>query len=166
LSTATDTWARRAGLALGLLLALGAVLSWRIPSGTAALGAQARFTAVAPGELTVAPAGAFLSARGVRARGALVIRDITGRPVSVELRARPSTRQLDRLLRVAISDQGRVRFRGRLARLRAWTAVASLRARASRRLAVRAWLPTGARSRAAGAIVDVMVELRAEAPHG
>jgi hypothetical protein len=44
--------------------------------------------------------------------------------------------------------------------------VTSLRAREARRLAVRAWLPAGARSRAAGAIVDVTVELRAEAAHG
>jgi hypothetical protein len=165
-ATASDIWVRRAGLALGLVLALGAVLSWRIPSGTAALPAQARFTAVAPGELTVAPVGNFMLARGARGDGVLVLRDIARGPVSVELRARPSTRDLDRLLWVEISDQGRVMFRGRLTRLRRWTPVGVLRVRELRRLAVRAWLPPAARAQAAGALVDVTVELRAAVADG
>jgi hypothetical protein len=162
-STATDTWARRAGLALGLLLAVGAVLSWRIESGSAALGAQARFTAIAPGELVVAPSGPFLTLgpSSVSAHGSMRLRNIAGAPLAVELRVRPSSGELDRLLRVRIAGREL-----RLRALRRWTRVTVLRSRERRSVPVRAWLPDRARSRAAGAFVDVAVELRVEGPHG
>src|SRR5215211_5983212 len=110
-STSSDTWARRTGLALGLLLALGAVLSWRVAAEGAAVGAEVRFVAVPPGELTVAPSGAFLSARGLRpagepARGDLRLRNITGTAVAMGLRALPAGRDLDRSLRVELSAGG------------------------------------------------------------
>jgi hypothetical protein len=145
-STSSDTWARRAGLAIGLLLALGAVLSWRVAAEGATVGAEARFLAVPPGELTVAPAGTFVSARQLRpggaVRGELRLRNITGAPVSVRLRALPSGRDLDRLLRV---DLGRGERRA---------------------LPARVWLPASADGAAAGAAVDVTVELRVEPRRG
>jgi hypothetical protein len=154
---------RRIGLALGLVLALAAVLSWRIPGGTTALGAQARFVAVAPGELTLAPAGSFLTLRpsSGSARGSLSLRNIAGAPLTVELRARPSSRELDRWLRVRIGGRG-VRLRA----LRRWTRVASLAPGERRRLPASARLPATARDRAAGALVDVTVEVRAEVERG
>lgn len=162
---------RRIGLALGLALALAAVLSWRIPTGSTALGAQARFVAVAPGELTMAPSGPFLMLRpsGGAARGKLELRNIAGAPLAVSVRARPSSRELDRWLRVRIASRGPragLAFRGPLHRLRAWTPVAALGAAERGTLRVRAWLPPSARPRVAGALVDVTVEVRAEVDRG
>jgi hypothetical protein len=166
-STSSDTWARRVGLALGLLVALGAVLSWRVAAEGAAVGAEARFLAVPPGELTVAPSGAFLSARrlrpgGAAARGELRLRNITGTPVSVRVRGLPSGRDLDRLLRVRIGTV----FHGRLRGLRSWTRPFVLGRGERRALPARVWLPASADGAAAGAAVDVTVELRVEPRRG
>jgi hypothetical protein len=166
-STSIDTWARRTGLALGLLLALGAVASWRVAAEGPAVGAEARFLAVPPGELTVAPDGAFLTARRLRAggppaSGRLWLTNITGSPVAVRVRALPSARDLDRPLRVRVGGV----FAGRLGRLRAWTRPFVMGKGGRRALDVRVWLPASAGGAAAGAAVDVTVELRTEHGHG
>lgn len=171
MSNSSDAWARRIGLAIGLLLALAAVLSWRIPAEGAGLGADARFVAAPPGELTVEPAGAFLSARrlesgGEAPEGRLWLRNITGGPVGVRLRGLPSSRDLDRLLRVQIEDGDATLFRGRLGRLRSGTRALVLGRGERRALDARVWLPAGAGARAVGAAVDVTVELRAEPRRG
>jgi hypothetical protein len=170
-STSGDTWARRIGLALGLLLALGAVLSWRVTAEGAAVGAEVRLLAVPPGELTVAPAGAFLSARGLRpggepARGELRLGNIAGTPVSVGLRALPSGRDLDRALRVELISDGVRVYSGRLGTLRSWTRLFALERGERRALSARVWVPAATGDRAAGAVVDVTVELRAKARRG
>jgi hypothetical protein len=149
---------RLIALALGLLLALGAVLSWRIPAGSGAVGAVVRFEAAPPGELTVAPAGTFLTLRGSSGRGTLTLRNVAGAGVAVALRARPSSRELDRLLRVRIGMHGARSLR----QLRRWTPAVVLRRRQVRRLRMRAWLPARVGQRAAGAQVDVTFELRAD----
>jgi hypothetical protein len=168
--TASDTWARWVGLAVGLVLALAAVLSWRIAAEGAAVGAEVRFVAAPPGELTAAPVGAFLAARRLRpggvANGQLALRNITGAPVSVRMRGLPSVRALDRPLRVEVKDGEEVIFRGRLGGLRSWTRGVVLAKGARRALATRVWLPAGAGRAVAGAIVDVTVELWAEATRG
>jgi hypothetical protein len=158
-----DAWAKRAGLAIGLVLALAAILSWRIPAEGAGPGADARFVAVPPGELTLSPAGAFLSARrlepgGRAARGRLAVSNVSGRPVVVRLRFLPSSRDLDRALHVRIESEGSVAFGGTLGRLRGWTPVARLARGEARTLQVRAWLA----SKAEGSAVDVTVEARAD----
>jgi hypothetical protein len=166
-SASSDTWARRIGLALGLLLALGAVLSWRVAAEGPAAGVEARFLAVPPGELTVAPDGAFLAARGLRpggpaARGELSLTNITGSPVAVRVRGLPSGRELDRLLRVRVDGV----FAGRLGELRAWTRPFAIGERERRVLDVQVWLPAAAVGATAGAAVDVTVELRVEPRRG
>jgi hypothetical protein len=165
-SARTDAWARRIGLALGLLLALAAVLSWRIAAEGAALGADARFVAVPPGELTLEPAGEFLVARGLApseaSDGRLRVRNITGAPVAVRLRARPSSRDLDRPLAVLVRAGGVTLYRGRLRGLRSWSRALTIPRGDARTLDVRARLAT----RAVGAAVEVTVELRAEARDG
>ena len=95
IATTTDTWARRLGLAVGLLIALVAVLSWRVDSEGAGLGAELRMTAVPPGELVVEPSSPFLVGRGLQpggdgATGELRVRNISPRPVEVQVRALPS----------------------------------------------------------------------------
>lgn len=163
----SDSWARRAGLALGLLLALGAVLSWRVAAEGPSAGAEVRLLAVPPGELTVAPDGAFLAARGLRpggpaAHGELSLANITGSPVAVRVRGLPSGRDLDRLLRVKVRGV----FAGRLGQLRAWTRPFAMGERERRVLDVRVWLPASAAGAAAGAAVDVTVELGVEPRRG
>jgi hypothetical protein len=169
-STSSDTWARRIGLAVGLLAALVAVLSWRVAAEGAGMGAEARFVAVPPGELTVRPAGAFIAARGLEPgalrTGRLELRNITGGPLAVRLRGLPSGPVLDRLLRVELAAGGEVVFRGRLGRLRAWTTPFVLDRAQRRDLAARVWLAAGAGGASAGAAVDVTVELRAEPLRG
>jgi hypothetical protein len=152
-------WARRAGLAVGLVVALAAVLSWRIPAEGARLGADVRFVAVPPGELTLSPSGTFLEARrlepvGGAAHGRLVLRNITGHTVVVRLRCLPSSRDLDRALRVRI---GRDPERS-LGRLRRWTGAVRLRRGERRALHVTARLASAAE----GSAVDVTVEARAD----
>ncbi|MEA2330870.1 MAG: hypothetical protein QOH58_1008 [Thermoleophilaceae bacterium] len=171
MATTSSSWARRIGLAIGLLVAVGALLSWRIPAEGAGLGADARFVAVPAGELTVDPAGRFLSARGLRpggatARGRLAVRNITGGPVGVRLRGLPSSRDLDRPLRVEIAADGTTVFRGRLAALRSWTRAVPLGRGEQRSLEARVWLPAGAGASTVGASVDVTVELRARRARG
>jgi hypothetical protein len=165
-SISSDAWARRIGVAIGLVLALAAVLSWRIPAEGAGLGAEARFVAVPPGELTLEPAGDFLSARGLEpgegADGRLRLTNITGGPVGVRVRGLPSGRDLDRLLRVEIRAGDATLFRGPLAPLRSWTRAVTLARGESRTLEVRVRLAPGAGARAVGASVDVTVELRTE----
>jgi hypothetical protein len=169
-STSIDTWARRIGLAVGLLVALAAVLSWRVAAEGAGVGAEVRFVAIPPGELTVEPAGTFLAARGLEpggaATGRLELRNITGTPVVVRLRGLPSSRDLDASLRVELAAGDDVVFRGRLGRLRGWTAPFALARAERRRLVARLWVAPGAGGKVAGAAVDVTVELRAEARRG
>jgi hypothetical protein len=169
-STSSDSWARRLGLGLGLMLALAAVLSWRIDAEGAGAGAEVRFVAAPPGELTAAPAGAFLTARSLQPRGSgtgrLELRNITGTPVAVRLRGLPSAPDLDRLLRVEVGAGGEVLFRGRLGGLRSWTRTLVIGRGERRALATRVWLPAGAGGGVAGALVDVSVELRAEPRRG
>jgi hypothetical protein len=169
-SMSSDAWARRIGLAVGLVLALAAVLSWRIPAEGAGLGADARFVAVPPGELTLEPSGAFLSARRLRpgdgADGRLSVRNIAGAPVAVRVRGLPSARDLDRLLTVELEAGGARLFRGPLGDLREWTRPVVLDRGEARAIEARARLSEAAGTRAAGAEVDVTVELSVEPRRG
>jgi hypothetical protein len=168
-STQTETWAGRLGLAVGLLLALAAVWSWQIGGGPGALGTDARFTAVPPGELTVEPAE-FLSARslapGEEARGDLRVRNIAGAPLTVRLRARPSSRELDRGLWVEVRAVGargaEPLFAGPLGRLRRATRPFAIPAGAVRELGWEARAAPGG----SGGTADVAVELRTEVRGG
>jgi hypothetical protein len=162
-STRTDARARQIGLAIGLLLALAAVLSWRIAGGGAGLGAEVSFVAAPPGELTVEPVDSFLSANGLQAgesaHGRLLLRNITGGLVSVRLRAEPSSRDLDRGLRIGLASGGRSVYRGSLGALRRWTPAGAVPRGGQRALEARIWVAKGAA--VAGAVVDVTVELEA-----
>ena len=167
-ATSTNTWARRIGLAIGLFLALVAVLSWRVPAEGAGLGAEVRMTAMPPGEVMVDPTSPFLVGRrlqpgGEDAAGELRVRNIAPRAVEVQLRVLPSSRDLDRLLRVELTAGGRTLSEGTLAELRSWTTQGvRLEDGEQRTLEARAWLPEGAAGDHEGVNLDVTLELRAE----
>lgn len=113
---------RAIGLACGLTTMALAVHSWAIVSTGAALGTDLGVAAVAPGELE-ASSGLVLQATGLQpaaapATGAVWLRNITGAPVRVRLRALPSTRALDGALELTVAARG-----GRTVLGRSWSPV-------------------------------------------
>lgn len=150
--------ARAIGLACGLAVFAVALHSWAIASTGTALGTDLGVAAVAPGELQVA-AGLALHATGLQpggpgATGALRVRNITGVPVRLRLRALPSTRALDGVLQLTAAHRGR-----RIPLGRAWSDV-----RITLGVRERMSLPLGARllRPAQGLIADVTLELDAD----
>ena len=166
-ATAPHTWARRIGLALGLLLAVAAILVWRVPAEGRELGAELRMTAMPPGELIAEPSGPFVVARRLRpdghaAGGSVTIRNIAPRPVEVRARAIPSSRDLDGLLRVELTIGGRPVAEGTLRELRGWSEAVRIENGARRTLEASVGLSADARREHDGVILDVGLELDAE----
>lgn len=148
---------RAIGLACGLVASALAVHSWAIASTGSALGTDLGIAALAPGELKVA-SGLALHATGLQpasapATGRLRVRNITGVPVRIRLRALPSTRALDGVLDLRASARGR-----QITINRSWTSTVIVLG-VGRSLA----LPLRARLRrpAQGLIADVTLELDA-----
>lgn len=157
--------ARGAGLAGGLAAVAIAVAvgSWAIASTGPALGTDLTVAAVAPGELSLEGSGAVLQASAMRAgaapvTGSLRVRNITGVPVLVRIRALPSTSEADDVLALAATSDGRPIAAGTAGALRRWSSH-------SLRIGVResAVLRLGARLRrpAEGLIADVTLEFDA-----
>lgn len=168
-----DTAPRWIGLAVGLVLAAGLVLSWRLPASGGPLPAQMRILATPAGELAVSPAGVFVRGDRLRpgrpgAAGTVTVTNITGEPLALGVRLTPSSPALDRALRVRLSADGRERAAGRLGSLRSWTeGVVVLGAGESTRLRARVDLTAGpAAVEAGGQIVETTMELRGRAPGG
>ena len=160
---------RAIGLILGLGLVAIAVLAGRVAGGHAPAGSALTVTALPTGELGLSRSGRILSAPDLRpggptaaARTSMVVANQTGRTLAVRMRAVPSLPDLDRLLVVEVSVQGRRPLVRPLGALTAWSRPAVRLARGeSRRISIRAWLPAGLRTGYQGRIVDVDLELRA-----
>lgn len=150
--------ARAIGLACGLAVFAVALHSWAIASTGTALGIDLGVAAVAPGELQVA-SGRALHATGLQpggpgATGALRVRNITGAPVRVRLRALSSRRALDDVLELTAAHRGR-----RIVLGRAWSDVRiTLGVRGSMSLPLSARLLRPAQ----GLTADVTLELEAD----
>lgn len=161
-----NTVAKWVGLALGLGLAVALLATWRVPATSGTLGADVKFVATAPGELTLKPSGAFLQAHGLaagrgRVSGRLVIRNITARRLAVRVRLLPSAPDLDRALRVELEHGGERLGTGRLGEHRRWSPRAiDLAPGQERSLEASASIAPDAGDYE-GRIVDVTVELRA-----
>ena len=149
---------RAIGLGCGLAVMALAVHSWAIASTGAALGADLGVAAVAPGELQIG-SGLALQAHGLQpgdrpVTGHVRVRNITGVPVRVRIRALPSTRALDGALDLTATARGR-----RIALRRTWSA-------ALFRLGVRESTPLRLRARllhaAQGLLAAVTLEFDAE----
>jgi hypothetical protein len=157
---------RAIGLATGLALAALFLLAFRVPAHGGTLGADVRMVAVPPGEVEVESDGDFLTARGLApggraAHGTLRVRNVTGSDLRVRLRGLPSSRDLDRMVRVELRTDDRTFFRGSLRRLRHWTRAVPLRVRDTLTVSARVWIPEGATGDYEGREADVTVETRA-----
>lgn len=161
---------RTAGIATGLALAALLVLAFRVPASGQSLGAGVRIAAMAPGEVHVPGAGAFLKAGqlkpgGRSARAALPVGNVTRGPVDVRLRARMESHELDRAVHVQLRAGGRTLSSGSLTQLRDWTRPVRIARADERTIRVRAWIPAGA-DNTMGRHVAVKLELDAELVKG
>ena len=148
--------------AAGVALVAATVAVSQVPRGTGVPTADVAFVAAPTGELAVTPAGAFLQATalgpGDEASGRLGLTNLTGRELSIEVRALPESRDLDPLLRVSIEREGERVFDGTLGRLRRGASV-FVSSGSTAPLDFRAWLPDTVRSGYGGRVVSVNFEL-------
>lgn len=162
-----NSLAKWIGLALGVSLVAVAVGSWRIPTSAATLGADVKLVATPPGELELSQDGPVASGRALKpgrgqATGRLSVHNITGRRLALSVRALPSNRDLDPLMRLELRSRGRVVASGTLGELRRWSGRGLELARGERaRLEARMWIPRGAGRGYEGRITDVTLEFRA-----
>lgn len=159
-----DRLARLLGVLVGVSLAVVALISWRVPGGERTLGTDVRIEALQTGEIGVAPLHPFVSAPsllpGSSVAGDVTVRNQTGVPLALRLRALPSVRDLDQLLVVRVSAGSRTLYDGSLGGLRAGgSQPLALRAATAQRLHVSASLPTGVRTGFQGRIVDVSLRI-------
>jgi hypothetical protein len=160
----THRLVRPLGLLLGVVLAATALASWRVPGGQRSLGADVQVEALQTGAIGITPLHPFLSKPsllpGKSADGAVTLRNQTGVPMSVRLHAMPSTRDLDSLLRVRVSDARGVLYDGNLGGLRtAGTTPLRLAGGQSDKLNLHASLPSSVRSGFQGRIVDITLQI-------
>lgn len=156
--------ARPLGIALGIVLAALALVSWRVPGGARTLGADVRVEALQTGALGVSPLHPFVSTPslvpGHRAGGRVSVRNQTGVPLRVRIRALPSTRELDGLLRVRVASGTLALYDGDLSGLRTRGTLPLRMAAAQRRaLQVEVSLPAAIRRGYQGRIVDITLQL-------
>jgi hypothetical protein len=109
-----------AGLAIAALLVAG----WRVPAQKAP-GASLRVTAAGTSELRSTPAHPFLVASdlvpGHRVSRKVVLTNTMAQPLAVRVHAVPVDYDLDKLLLVKASAEGRTVFAGTLGELRHWS---------------------------------------------
>ena len=114
-----------AGVAVAALVLMG----WQVTSSRPSVGMDLRMVAIAGGELRVSKPGVFLGVTdvtpgrpGSAEPGGVVVANEGTEELSVQMRAHPSIRDLDKLLMVRLRVAGRPLFRGRLGELRSETA--------------------------------------------
>jgi hypothetical protein len=157
---------RTAGIATGLAIAALLVLMFRVPASSELLGAGVRISAEAPGEVHVPSSDAFLrvgklTPGGKPARATLPLTNVTRGPVDVRLRARMTSHDLDRAVRVELRASGRTLASTTLAGLRRWTRPLRLERAGERSVQVKAWIPAGT-ANTVGRRVSARLELDAK----
>jgi hypothetical protein len=159
---------RAAGFALGLGVVVLALLAWRLPTVRPDLGAETAFSIAPTGELEVQQSGVFLDAKGLRPgsaaqTGANAIRNQTGKPLAVSLRALPAARDLDELVSVHVSSGATTIFSGKLGALRDWTRPLRLASGERAPLRLRVSIPSTVRAGYSARIESIPLELRSAA---
>jgi|GEM_PF-3435418 len=156
--------ARGLGVVCGLVAFALALQSWIVTSTGAALGTDLAIAAVAPGELELTTTGPILQTTGMQpgdalAHGTLRLRNITGAPVRVRIRALPSSRALDDALALRTITRGRPFARGSAGALRDWSMRhLTIGVRQTASIKVQAWL----RRPAQGLVADITLEFDAD----
>jgi hypothetical protein len=161
--------ARSLGLAAGVVLAVVALLVWRVPTVPVGTGAAVTFKAVPSGELGVSQSGTFLrapalipSSSGRGASAELVVANQSPATLAVTLRALPETSNLDDALQVKVSAGDTRVYSGPLGGLRSWSdRVLVFAPGASQLFTVKAWIPLTVTSGWRGQKVDVSLQLKA-----
>ncbi len=160
----TLTITKVAGLMLGAAACAALLLGTHITRPPGALDAALTLTSSPTGELAVEPTGAVLAARDLQAdrppaRGGLTVRNQTGAPLDVSLRARPASGDLDDDVRLRITAGAATLYDGTLAALRAGSRSFLVQPGASRRLKLLASLSPGRGENAQGRSDEVALEL-------
>ena len=160
-----ESYARGAGVAVGIALVAVVVLAFRVPDGTGTLGADVIFAVSPTGELGVSRPGPFINATGLRpggtVEGTFDVANQTGKRLAVRLRALPDGTDLDRLLVVHVRAGRATRpiYAGRLGGLRATTRAFRIESGRTHEVRVRASLPAGLHGGYAGRIQTIGLEL-------
>ncbi|HEY2604326.1 MAG TPA: hypothetical protein VGI67_22395 [Thermoleophilaceae bacterium] len=164
-SPGIDRLVRPLGILLGVLLAATALVSWRVPGGQRTLGADVQIEALQTGAIGVAPIHPFVSVPsllpGKSSSGSVTLRNQTGVPMSVRLKAQPSVPDLDRALQIHVASGANVLYDGPLAGLRGGTSPLRLASGESRVLSLRASLPASLHAGYQGRIVDISLGISA-----
>ena len=134
-----------AGLVLGAVACTALLVTPRISRPAGTLDAALTLTAAPTGEIGVTPIGAVLTKAalapsGRPARGSMVVRNQTGVPLAVTLRAKPVSGDLDDVARLRIRTADATIFDGSIAQLRGGTRPLTLQPGAGRRLRLTATL--------------------------
>lgn len=166
-----DMAVRSAAFALGLLVAFGAVIAWRMPPGEGVLGADVIVAAANTGEVHVDPVGPFVSATGLQPgeradapTEELALTNITALPQVVRVRALPTGEDLDEVLWVSIVSGDRELFDGPLGELRAGSPDGvTIASGQTRSLDVSVWIPDHAGEDFRGRIESIDLEVLPEA---
>jgi hypothetical protein len=143
------TLARVAGALLGVGLAVFLLTAARPTRSFSSLPARASFAVAVTGELSVRPqaprpllAATALAPGAAPARGSAVVRNQTGGTLAVGFRAQAAVHDLDGLLRVRVSAEGKVLADTTLQGLRDGTVTAlDLPSGAEGHVAVETWIP-------------------------
>lgn len=161
-----------AGLLTGLGAAVFLVSAWSVPAGTGIAGTEVSMLANLSGELEVTPAGRpFMRdgdlTPGEELKGKLALRNQTPARLSVRLRARADSPELNRVLQIEVGAGSTTAYRGSLGGLRNWSRRPFVIASATRRsLSVRAWLPPGVGKRSGNRAAETTFEFRAKPVKG
>ena len=160
----STTITKVAGLVLGAVACTALLVAPRISRPAGAVNAALTLTASPTGEIGVTPIGAVLSQVPLTpgappARGTMVVRNQTGVPLTVTLRAKPASGDLDDVVRLRIRSADGTLFDGSLTRLRAGTRPLALPPGSGRRLRVTATLRSAAPDGFEGRTDEVALEI-------
>lgn len=160
----STTITKVAGLVLGAVACTVLLVAPRISRPAGAVSAALTLTAAPTGEIGVTPVGTVLAQGALApgappARGAMVVRNQTGVPLALTLRAKPASGDLDDVVRLRITGGAATLFDGSLARLRAGTRPVLLPPGAGRRLRLTATLRSGAPDDFEGRTDEVALEI-------
>lgn len=153
-----------AGLVLGATACGVLLLGTHISRPPGALDAALTLTSSPTGELAVQPAGTVLAARHLQpgrppSLGALRVRNQTGVPLDVRLRARPASGDLDEDAHLRVTAGAATLFDGTLGALRSGSRRVLLHPGQGRRLRLAVSLDSGRGQNAQGRSDDVALEL-------